>query len=139
MRIIKKILLSFSLFLFLALPVGYLLNTNQVFAQGDLLSSQEGMADVQAVFGEPEDIRVTIVKIINIILSVLGVLFVVLLVMAGFKYMTAAGNEDKVKDAVKQISQAVIGLIIILSAWGISFFILQRLAAAASGHNYLYF
>lgn len=139
MRIIKKILLSFGFFLFLALPAGYLLNTNQVFAQGDLLSSQEGMADVQAVFGEPEDIRVTIVKIINIILSVLGVLFVVLLVMAGFKYMTAAGNEDKVKEAVKQISQAVIGLIIILSAWGISFFILQRLAAAASGHNYLYF
>jgi len=139
MRIIKKILLSGSLFFFLLLPAGYFFNTNQVFAQGDLLSSQEGMADVQAVFGEPEDIRVTIVKIINIILSVLGVLFVVLLVMAGFKYMTAAGNEDKVKEAVKQISQAVIGLIIILSAWGISFFILQRLAAAASGHNYLYF
>ncbi|MDX9778819.1 MAG: hypothetical protein RBT30_01090 [Patescibacteria group bacterium] len=139
MRIIKKILLSGSLFFFLLLPAGYFFNANQVFAQGDLLSSQEGMADVQAVFGEPEDIRVTIVKIINIILSVLGVLFVVLLVMAGFKYMTAAGNEDKVKEAVKQISQAVIGLIIILSAWGISFFILQRLAAAASGHNYLYF
>jgi len=139
MRIIKKILLSGSLFFFLVLPAGYFFNANQVFAQGDLLSSQEGMADVQAVFGEPEDIRVTIVKIINIILSVLGVLFVVLLVMAGFKYMTAAGNEDKVKDALKQISQAVIGLIIILSAWGISFFILQRLAAAASGHNYLYF
>jgi len=139
MRIIKKILLSGSLFFFLVLPAGYFFNVNQVFAQGDLLSSQEGMADVQAVFGEPEDIRVTIVKIINIILSVLGVLFVVLLVMAGFKYMTAAGNEDKVKEAVKQISQAVIGLIIILSAWGISFFILQRLAAAASGHNYLYF
>jgi hypothetical protein len=139
MRIIKKILLSGSLFFFLLLPAGYFFNTNQVFAQGDLLSSQEGMADVQAVFGEPEDIRVTIVKIINIVLSVLGVLFVVLLVMAGFKYMTAAGNEDKVKEAVRQISQAVIGLIIILSAWGISFFILQRLAAAASGHNYLYF
>lgn len=126
---------SFLLFLFVSL-----LFVGPVFAQSEnLLQGQEGMGDIQAVFGETEDIRITIAKMINIVLSVLAAIFVVLIVIAGFKYMTASGNEEKVKDALKQIQQAVIGLIIILMAWSITRFIILRLVAASSGQSYWHF
>ena len=69
----------------------------------------------------------------------LGIIFLVLLIIAGFKYMTASGNEEQVKSALKHITQAVIGLVIVLSACGISYWILIRIRAAITGTNYLYF
>ncbi len=134
---IKK-LLSFVFLFFLFAFLFNLVSSTPVFAQSTLLEG-EGMSDVKAVFGEPEDIRITVAKIINIVLSVLAAIFLILVVIAGFKYMTAAGNEEKVKESVKQIQQALIGLIIILMAWGITRFIIIRMLAAASVQNYLYF
>ncbi|MDD3285612.1 MAG: hypothetical protein PHG95_03180 [Patescibacteria group bacterium] len=140
---IKKTL-SVIFFLFLSfLQIGVFLPLRPAVADTSLIDSQEGFKgkEIQAAFGNdtPDDIRITMVRIIMIVLSVLGVIFLSLLLFAGFKYMTAAGNEDKVKEAVKQITQAVIGLVIILSAWGISYFILLRIRAAITGTNYLYF
>jgi hypothetical protein len=135
---IKK-LFSFVFLFFLFTFLFNLISSTPVFAQGTLLDGQEGITEVKAVFGEPEDIRITIVKIINIVLGFLAIIFLTLVIVAGFKYMTAAGNEEKVKDAVKQIQQALIGLIIILAAWGITRFIIIRMLAAASGQNYLFF
>ncbi|MFA7365465.1 MAG: hypothetical protein WCZ12_03900, partial [Patescibacteria group bacterium] len=74
-----------------------------------------GIADS---FGEtkdnPTDIRVRVVAIINVILTLLGIVTVVLIIFAGFKWMTAAGNEEQVSKAKKTLTSAVIGLIIIL-------------------------
>lgn len=69
-------------------------------------------------------------QIINVILSVLGVIFFVLLVYGGFLWMTSAGNEDKVKKAKTLITDAIIGLIIILAAYAISAFVINSLVSA---------
>src|SRR3989344_4954423 len=63
-----------------------------------------------------EDIRVIIGRIIRAVLGLLGVIAVGLIVYAGFLYMTAGGNEDRVATAKKIMINAVIGLAIILSA-----------------------
>jgi hypothetical protein len=44
--------------------------------------------------------------------------------------MTAAGNEDKVGEAQKLMGAGVIGLVIVLSAWGIASFLLDKLINA---------
>jgi len=136
---IKKLSSFFFLLFLFSLFLNFTPSMPVLAQSSNFLSSQEGMSAAKVVFGPSEDIRITIAKIINIALTVLAAVFLILIVMAGFKYMTAAGNEEKTKDAVKQIQQAVIGLVIILMAWGITRFILIRLLAAASGHNYLYF
>ena len=69
-------------------------------------------------------------RIINVMLSVLGVIFFVLLVYGGFLWMTSQGNEDKVKKAKTLITDAVIGLIIILAAYAISSFVITSLVEA---------
>ncbi|MBD3282264.1 MAG: hypothetical protein GF387_01495 [Candidatus Portnoybacteria bacterium] len=40
----------------------------------------------------------------------------ILIVIAGIRYMTAAGNEDKIKGAKKMILYTIIGLAIVLAA-----------------------
>ncbi|MDP3836646.1 MAG: pilin [bacterium] len=71
----------------------------------------------------------TIGTIVNAALSLLGIIFVVLIIYAGFNWMTASGNEESVSKAKKIITSAVIGLIIVLSAWGIWTFVLFEIIA----------
>ncbi|MFA5070291.1 MAG: hypothetical protein WC528_03335 [Patescibacteria group bacterium] len=71
------------------------------------------------------DLKASVINILQWILGLLGLIAVVILVIAGFMWMTAAGNEDKIDKAKKMISGAVIGIIIILLAWAIIIFVVN--------------
>lgn len=66
-------------------------------------------------------------SVIGIVLSFIGVVFLILMIYAGISWMTAAGNQEKVTKAKNLIINAIIGLIIVLSAYTISSFIGTRL------------
>jgi hypothetical protein len=76
------------------------------------------------------DPRTVAKNLIQIILGFLGIIAVVIILLGGFKWMTAAGNEDKVGEAKKIIIAGVIGLIIILGAWAIANFVLTTVMNA---------
>ncbi len=63
--------------------------------------------------------------IIQTVLQFLGVIFLGLVIYGGIKWMTASGNEEDVKTAKKIITNAVIGLIIVVMAYAISAFVIQ--------------
>jgi len=63
-------------------------------------------------------------KVINAILGLLGVIFLVLTLFAGFLWMTAAGNDDQVGKAKKILTAAIIGIVIIVSSYAITNFVL---------------
>ena len=69
-------------------------------------------------------------KIINTMLGVIGVILVVLMLYAGFLWMTAAGNEEKVRQAQTLMRNAAIGLIIVFAAFAISTFVIKALVKA---------
>lgn len=81
----------------------------------------------------PVEPAILVGNIINILLSVIGVILVVLMVYGGYLWMTARGDEDRVKDAKATIQNAVIGLIIILLAYSISSFVVRGLVRASFG------
>ena len=60
-------------------------------------------------------------------LSILGIIFIVLMLYGGYLWMTASGNEEQSTKAKELIQAAVIGLIIIVAAYAISFFIFNWL------------
>lgn len=68
----------------------------------------------------------TATTLINTAMIFLGLITVAIVLVAGFKWMTAGGNDDKITEAKKLMSAGVVGLIIILSAWGIARFVLQQ-------------
>jgi len=65
--------------------------------------------------------------VINSILGLLGTIFIILMIYAGFTWMTAAGNEQKTEKAISTIKHSVIGLVITLSSWAIWSFIFTAL------------
>ena len=59
-------------------------------------------------------------NIINIFLSILGMIFLTLMLVSGFKWMTAAGNEEKTREAIDTVRRAIVGIIIIVIAYAIT-------------------
>ncbi|PKM91167.1 hypothetical protein CVU82_03910 [Candidatus Falkowbacteria bacterium HGW-Falkowbacteria-1] len=61
----------------------------------------------------------TIGSVVNTVLSLLGVVFMILIIIGGYRWMTAGGNEESVKSAQGRIKNAVIGLIIVISSYAL--------------------
>ena len=70
-----------------------------------------------------ESLESIIGTVIRIVLASLGTVFLILMFLAGNNWMRAAGNKERVDKAQKQIQSLVIGLIIILAAYAISYWI----------------
>lgn len=66
----------------------------------------------------------TVGKVIQAFLGLIGVVLVVLIIYAGFLWMTASGNEEQVTKAKTIIKNAVIGMVILMAAYAISNFVL---------------
>lgn len=99
-------------------------------------SIQEGLEQFrnETNLGTDFELIPTVARIINILLGFLGVLAVILVLWAGFKWMTAAGDEQQINDAKKIMSGGVIGLMIILVAYAITAFVINQLTEA-TGYN----
>jgi hypothetical protein len=90
-----------------------------------LPASAESMIDNLVKFktaaGLPGSADVTpvniVIAVINTILGLLALIFIVLLIYAGFTFMTAQGDDKKVTKAKDTIRNAVIGVVIILFAY----------------------
>src|SRR3989339_431206 len=97
-----------------------------VFAQDQF--GLEGLNE-DGTFGT-KDLKSTVGSIIKVALSFLGVVAIVIVLIGGFKYMTAGGSDEKTGDAKKYILSGIIGLAIILSAYAITSFVLTSLLSA---------
>lgn len=78
------------------------------------------------------DPRTVIGRIINVALGFLGVIAVAIILYAGFKWMTAGGNEEHTAEARKLLAAGVIGLVIILTSWAIANFVINSLVNATN-------
>lgn len=87
------------------------------------------MTVVQEKAGYDPNVTVGLVVagVIKTFLALLGVIFVVLIVVAGYNWMTAAGEEEKINKAKDTIKSAIIGLIIIVAAYAITYFVFENL------------
>lgn len=95
-----------------------------------------GLAPGRASGLTDQDVRTTAASIINTILTVLGTIMLLLVFYAGFLWMTAAGNDDQIGKAKGILVSAIIGLIIILSAYSITTFVTRKAYQATTGGQY---
>lgn len=123
---------SIGIGLLLALPVVgalQLMNAQTAHAQGNALDTDSllggGFGDATGL-GQ-SDLRTTIGNLINVVLGFLGVVAVCIVLLGGFKWMTAGGNDEKVAEAKRLLIAGVIGLAIILSAYAITSFVLSSI------------
>lgn len=127
MKKISKYLISLAILALLVLP---LLVFKPVMAEQNFGIDNVGTGLGNALSNS--DPRAVVGKIISAALGFLGVIAVGIILLGGFKWMTAGGNEEKTGEAKKLLGAGVIGLIIILMSWGIANYVLSTLATATS-------
>ena len=97
-----------------------------VGAQADIFGIDYG---AETGLGQ-QDPRQTAARVIRSGLGLLGTVAIVIVLWGGILWMTAGGDTDRVGKAKKVLFSGIIGMIIILSAFAISQFVLNQLISA---------
>ncbi len=125
MGLINKIGLTIALALMLFMvPLSalaadkYGIDATQQATGGLLPSTVAGAKTVPEVVG----------GIVKVALSLIGIVFFGLIFYAGFVWMTAQGNSERVESAKNTITGAAIGLIIVMAAYAVTNFVFTNLA-----------
>lgn len=118
----------------IVLGAAFLFFNQAAFAQSTAGAQQNVQQIAQeAGVGGSTDLMQIIGRVINIFLGFLGVIFLGLMLYAGFLWMTAGGDAEKVEQAKHSIRNAVIGLVIIALSWAIVTFVFNALIGATGG------
>lgn len=64
-----------------------------------------------------------ILQVLHIAVRLAGIAVFIMLIIGGFRYLTAGGDSKSAESARKTITYAIFGLVLILSAWFILRFI----------------
>lgn len=123
----KKKIISCSLFFLLFFGLFTLVAQAQTVDPSYGLNATAGKVDAfSSQIGKTYDATFFATKagqLIGTLLAFVGVLFLILMIYAGLMWMTAGGNEQTVDKSKTLIINAIIGLVIVLAAYGITSFI----------------
>lgn len=123
--IATSIILIVAPILFLKIASAQLLtDTTEMSQVTTEVAASAGIGDI--------DLGTLIARIIRIVLGFLGTIFLVLTILAGFRWMTSGGNEEAIKKAQGSIKTAIIGLVIVLAAYSITYFVFRWLPFSGS-------
>lgn len=87
----------------------------------------------QANLGSATPLPIIIGNLVRIFIGMLGIIFVLMIIYAGYLYLTAQGEEEKVKHAKETIQRGVIGLLIVMTAYTIATFVINALMVSTRG------
>ncbi len=117
----KKILFMFSLALLAFAPFASVGAVNLGIDDVHKAGKEAGFKEAsETTFAE------TIGTVVSSALSLIGVIFTALMVYAGYLWMTARGEADQIDQAKKIITGSLIGLVVTLSAYAISNFVVGK-------------
>ncbi len=80
-----------------------------------------------------EDPATIVFSIVNTALIFLGMITLILILVAGFLWLTAAGEEEKIKKAKGIINGAMLGLIVVLGSYGLAQYLFTAIRIATTG------
>ena len=66
---------------------------------------------------DDENVTDLLTRVINILLALAGLVAVIFLIVGGFRYITAGGNEEAAESGKKTITNAIIGIVVIILAF----------------------
>lgn len=118
--------------LFIALLLSFCL-VGSVSAQGllsDIEAQNQVFAGEKGAQLQDADPRILVAKVIKVLLSVTGTVIVLWTFYGGFLIFTSAGDSEKVDHAKSIITNGVIGLVLVLSSYGIAGFVYNLWANA---------
>lgn len=119
---IKSLLILISCLAVLFFAVPALAGTYEVGDAGEMLDSAVDRTGV-----DERDLNTSFGIVVKIILSVVGIGFFVMMIYAGFKWMTARGNEEQTTKSKNTIIAALIGVTVTVGGYAITNLVTTRL------------
>lgn len=131
MKLFKKILLSLNI------VFGFLIA--KIALADELLNRLLRVQDAAKLPTTEASPQRIILNVLFYALGFLGLFFLVSIIYAGFVWMTSGGSEDKIGEAKKRLKNSVIGIIIVLAAFIIVWYVNDVLIkASVEGYYYGY-
>lgn len=135
---IKKLIISLTVFLVAISPIFVLAQDQTVVTSTNsglskTMDKQVDAFQLRADFSNASSAEDIIAAIISVALSLLAIIFIVLMIVSGYQWMTAGGNEEQVKKAQSRIKNAIIGLVIVILAYVITAFVFRNLPGGPGG------
>jgi hypothetical protein len=134
----KKTLFSLLIFVCLGLFVINCAKAANLLNWDETLKKTAGMEGAGYVTEDVTGPEEMIAAVIQTALSFLGIVFLLLTIYGGYLWMTARGNEQQVEKAKNLLTAAIIGLIIVLAAYTISYFVMQKLGEGTLNQSSFY-
>jgi hypothetical protein len=120
----KSSLLALTSFLFFV----FVSTVNAGMLNSSVLDSEntKDFAGSAGYEGATKDtLSTTVAGIIEVFLGLLGTIFLVLIIVSGWNWFMAQGDSKKLETAKARMFNAVIGLIIVVSAYAITVFVFK--------------
>lgn len=112
--------------LFFGMITSAFLFSSQVLAQDGVDQAKSGLDKAASTAGLTQttlDVPELIGQILSTVLGFTGTIFFILVVWSGILWMTAGGSQENIKKAQDILKAAIVGLIIVLSAYAITRFV----------------
>ena len=106
-----------------------------VGAQGDF-----GLEEARSVARLPKNsAQVVAANIIQVVLGFVGIIFLMLIIYGGFQWMIGARSGDKrqVNQAQKTLTAATVGLLIIVTAYSVTYYVTTYIIEANTTTPYI--
>ena len=128
---VTSILLSSTLSLMLLLSAGSFF-TASATATPTSMFGEEDLTAIGTTTGlENTSVQGIVGNIIKSVIGLFGIVATAFIVYGGILWMTSGGEEEKVKKAKKLMISGVIGMVIIVSAYAITSYLMNNLLGAA--------
>ncbi len=125
-----KKLLSLLMFLVLFMPLLVMAVDPPVSDNtGGKTGANDNTVNLDNPLGDIESPQVLVGQIINSLFGIIGSLALVMFIYGGFLWMTSAGSSEQVKKGKDIFIWAVVGLIVIFSAYSLVRFVIQGVGA----------
>lgn len=98
---------------------------------GGLALGNNALAQIENPLGGADTIAEVLQRIASFLLTIAAPILVIMVLSAGFMYLTSAGVPEKIKQANRALLWAVIGFAVILINWGFAYIIREILGGGA--------
>lgn len=82
--------------------------------------------------GDADPLSIVFV-LVNTALLFLGIITLILVIVAGYLWLTAAGTEEKITKAKDIMKGAIIGLVVVLGSYGVAQYVFTAIRIATTG------
>jgi|GEM_PF-6842015 len=120
----KKFLTTLLIIFVFVCPIGFVM-------AGKMIESSKEVADLAGLQTDKE-FSPAISSVVGTIIGLLGVVFLLIIIYSGIVWALSGNNTEDLDKAKRMMSQAVIGLLITLSAYAFTSYVFKAIGTIAN-------